>query len=86
VLSAHLILLDFITLIVFGEENKLQVPSYKTAASCYFFFLTSKFSPENCDFNLHLCSQCMLRYQVAQPHRTNKSYMFLDSRWEEKRL
>jgi hypothetical protein len=58
----------------------------KTAASCYLFFLTSKFSPENRDFKLHLCSQRMVRYLVAQPHRTNKSYMLLDSRWEEKRF
>jgi hypothetical protein len=26
----------------------------------------------------------MARYLVAQPHRTNKSYMLLDRRWEEK--
>jgi hypothetical protein len=91
---AHLIRLEFITQIIFGEECNLWSLSLLifSPASCYFILLPSKGAPQH-PVRKDTQSVFLPHYQrVSHPNKTtNKTvvqytsiFTLLDSRWRDK--
>jgi hypothetical protein len=78
---AHLILLDLIVLIIFGEEYKYAAPHHASFSNLLSFHLSLiKYSPQTLfSATLSLCSSLIVRDQLSHPYKKKlrEKYSFI---------